>query len=117
MPAPIAKSAAFASGSRQRSFRIVPGVDAIDRRREMNGGLFDFSARGWGRVIFWTVFGTLGCIAVAFYVDSFNFAALDEGARVRAILTDLFVPTVLAVPMLLFLLTKLRELAIAHHDL
>jgi diguanylate cyclase (GGDEF)-like protein len=83
----------------------------------MNGGLLDFSARGWGRVLGWTALGALGCVAVALYVDSFNWPGLDGTARTRAMLTDLIVPTILAVPMLLFLLIKLRELAIAHEDL
>lgn len=77
----------------------------------------DFSARGWGRVILWTILGTLGCIAVALYVDSFNFMTLDEAGRTRAILTNIFLPLALAAPMLLFLTSKLRELAIAHHEL
>jgi len=77
----------------------------------------DYSARGWGRVILWTVLGTLGCIAVALYVDSFNFMLLDDEQRTRAILTDIFLPVLLAPPMLFFLTSKMRELAIAHHEL
>lgn len=77
----------------------------------------DFSARGWGRVILWTVLGTLGCIVVALYVDSFNFMTMDEAGRNRAILTNILLPLMLAAPMLLFLTSKLRELAIAHHEL
>jgi diguanylate cyclase len=83
----------------------------------MPGGLFDFSARGWGRVILWTVLGTLCCIAVALYVDSFNFPGLEGPALTRAILVDILLPMGLALPMLLFLTIKLRELAIAHHRL
>ncbi|MHB1109955.1 MAG: GGDEF domain-containing protein [Devosia sp.] len=78
---------------------------------------FDFSARGWGRVILWTVLGTLGCIAVAIYVGSFNFVTLDQAGRTRAILINIFLPLMLAAPMLLFLTSKLRELAIARHQL
>jgi len=78
---------------------------------------FDYSSRGWGRVILWTVFGTLGCIAVALGVDSFNFTMLDEEQRTRAILTDILLPLLLAPPLLLFFTSKLRELAIAHHEL
>jgi diguanylate cyclase len=83
----------------------------------MSGGLFDFSPRGWGRVILWTVVGTLACVAVALYVDSFNFATMDDEQRLRAILVNILLPVCLAVPMLLFLTIKLRELAIAHHEL
>src|SRR3569832_902707 len=77
----------------------------------------DLSPESWGRVILSTVVGTAVCVAVAVYVDSFNFAAMDQAARLRAILTDILLPTVLAVPLLLFFTGKLRELAIAHRQL
>jgi diguanylate cyclase len=83
----------------------------------MPGGIFDLAPRGWGRVILWTVIGTVGCVAVALYVDSFNFPTLDGPALTRAILVDIFLPIGLAAPMLLFLTMKLRELAIAHYEL
>lgn len=83
----------------------------------MPDDIFDFSPRGWGRVILWTVLGTIACVAIALYVDSFNFPNLDGGELTRAVLVDIFLPIALAVPMLLFLLIKLRELAIAHYKL
>ena len=83
----------------------------------MPNGILDFSPRGWGRVILWTVLGTLLCVAVALYVDSFNFAEMSSERVARAILVNILVPVGLAVPMLLFLTIKLRELAIAHHEL
>lgn len=61
--------------------------------------------------------GTLGCIAIALYVDSLDFMTLDQAGRNRAILTNISSPLMLAAPMLLFLASKLRELAIAHHEL
>jgi diguanylate cyclase (GGDEF)-like protein len=83
----------------------------------MRKQLLDFSPRGWGRVWLWTVLGTTLCIGVVLYVDSFNFPTLDEASLTRAILVDILLPIVLAVPMLVFLTSKLRELAIAHHEL
>lgn len=77
----------------------------------------DLSPESWGRVILSTVFGTAVCVAAAVYVDSFNFATMDQAARLRAILTDVLLPTVLAVPLLLFFTGKLRDLAIAHRHL
>ncbi len=77
----------------------------------------DLSSRGWGRVIVVTVAGVLGCIAAAVYVDSFTFASMSGAAMTRAILVDTLLPLGLAGPLLGFLMTKLRELAIAHHDL
>jgi diguanylate cyclase len=78
---------------------------------------FDLSPEGWGRVVVSTVAGTLVCVIAALYVDSFNFASYTEPQRLRAILTDVFVPVLLAVPLLLFFTSKLRELAIAHQRL
>src|SRR5215217_4740592 len=78
---------------------------------------WDFSALGWGRVILVTLAGTILCVTAALLVDSFNFPRLDQGARVQAIVVDIVLPIVLAAPMLSFLMAKLRELAIAKHDL
>src|SRR6478735_6742208 len=77
----------------------------------------DLSAEGWGRVIVYTVLGTLVCVAASLYVDSFNFAHYGEAERLRAIVIDVLLPVMLAVPLLLFFTGKLRELAIAHKKL
>jgi len=77
----------------------------------------DLSPESWGRVILSTVAGTVGCVLVAVYVDSFNFMEMNQAERLRAILTDVLLPVVLAVPLLLFFTSKLRELAIAHKKL
>lgn len=77
----------------------------------------DLSAESWGRVIVYTVLGTLVCVVAALYVDSFNFAHYDDEERLRAIIIDIALPMVLAVPLLLFFTSKLRELAIAHKRL
>ncbi|MDB5539829.1 MAG: hypothetical protein JWQ89_1556 [Devosia sp.] len=74
----------------------------------------DFPPTGRGRVYLWTALGTLGCVAVALVVDSFNFPNLSPAALRRAIAVDVLVPMALAIPLLFYLLSKLRELAIAH---
>lgn len=79
--------------------------------------LWDFSACGWGRVILVTFLGTLISVSAALFVDSFTFSQLNAEARFRALMVDIFLPIALAAPMLLFLTTKLRELAIAKHEL
>lgn len=83
----------------------------------MPRGIFDLSTRGWGRVVLWTVIGTLACIAIVLYVDSFNFMNMAKPERDRAILFDFLLPIGLGVPAFLFFTMKLRELAIAHHEL
>jgi diguanylate cyclase len=77
----------------------------------------DVSPRSWARVAVVTLIGTLGCVLAAVVVDSFNFPTLTDSARLRSILVDVILPICLAGPMLGFLMTKLRELAIAKHEL
>jgi diguanylate cyclase (GGDEF)-like protein len=77
----------------------------------------DLGPRSWGRVIASTALGTIVCVAAAVWVDSFNFADMDAAGRFRALATDIGLPIVLAVPLLLFFTGKLRELAITHYKL
>ena len=50
---------------------------------------WDWSATGWPRVVLGTIFGTLGCSAVALYVDSFNFATKTPDELLNAYLVDI----------------------------
>ena len=77
----------------------------------------DWSNRGWARVIVSTAVGTLGCVAVALYVDSFNFPNLTAEELVRAVAVDILVPVGLAGPLLFLLTSKIRQLAIAHQQM
>lgn len=75
----------------------------------------DFSAHGRARVGALTALGTLVCIAVAFAIDSYSF---EQGWRWgNDPINNVLIPLVLAPPFFYFLLSKLRELAIAHHEL
>ncbi|CAN7618020.1 GGDEF domain-containing protein [Mesorhizobium sp. LjRoot246] len=77
----------------------------------------DLSPTSWGRVIAVTAAGTAFFIAVAFFVDSFNFPYLSREAVWRAQMTDLMLPLVLGGSFLFFLMWKIRQLAIAQRDL
>lgn len=77
----------------------------------------DFTRTGWGRVFLVTIVGTLGCVLAAVVVDYPNFSSLSEQAFRRAITVDILLPTFLALPLLLFLTSKLRELAIVNERL
>ncbi len=75
----------------------------------------DFSAQGRTRVVVFTALGTLVCMAVAFIIDGYSFS---EGWRWgENPVNNFIIPLVLAPPFFYFLLSKLRELAIAHHEL
>lgn len=76
----------------------------------------DFSSRGKPRVYLLTAVGTLFCVLAAFAVDSYSFETGtwrwgDEP------LNNLVIPLLLAPPLLFLLLSKLRELSIAHAEL
>ncbi|MBX3583335.1 MAG: GGDEF domain-containing protein [Rhizobiaceae bacterium] len=72
----------------------------------------DFSAEKWPRVIVLTILGTACCIAVAFAVDSYSFQnGWQLGPRP---LNNLIIPLLLAPPFFFYLLSKLRQLAIAN---
>ncbi len=62
----------------------------------------DLSPTSWGRVIAVTAAGTAFFIAVAFFVDSFNFPYLSPEAVWRAQMTDLMLPLVLGGSFLFF---------------
>ncbi|MFI0843397.1 hypothetical protein [Mesorhizobium sp. IMUNJ 23232] len=64
----------------------------------------DFSSRGWGRVYLLSVLGTLGCIAVAFAIDSYSFEAgvWRWGSDPW---NNLFIPLVLVFPLFVLLLS------------
>lgn len=75
---------------------------------------FDLSARSWTRVL--TIVGTLSCIVFAFTIDSYSFAEgiWRLGANPK---NDVIIPLLIAPPFFFYLLSKLRQLAIAHDQL
>src|SRR4051812_16417424 len=89
-----------------------------DANLDWNGaGIADFSSVGWGRVVAVALAGTLFSVSAALLVDSYNFPTMDAAEFARALTVDIGLPTLLAVPMLSFLMAKLRELAITKHHL
>jgi len=75
----------------------------------------NFSAEKWPRVIVLTVLGTLCCIAVAFAVDSYSVEHGWRGGANPA--NNVLIPVLLAPPFFFYLLSKLRQLAIANSRL
>lgn len=80
-------------------------------------GRLDLSARGRTRIVLWTVLGTLGVIVLTLGLDSVNFGTFSQPQLVRAIITDIALPLVIAPGIFFYFSSKLRELAIAHHKL
>lgn len=77
----------------------------------------DFSPTGQARVYLVTVVGTAGCVAAAFFVDSFHFDKMSPSELRWAMLVDTLLPIGLAAPLLFILMSKIRLLNIAKQDL
>lgn len=76
----------------------------------------DWSAKGRARILALTVLGTAICIGFSFAFDSFSLAdgTWKWGSDP---LNNLLIPLLLAPPFFYFLLSKMRQLSIAHHEL
>lgn len=77
----------------------------------------DLSPTGWGRIVLSTILGTLFCIGVALFVDSFNYETYSAEAMARATFTSFLVPTILAGPFIFFVTLQMRRLAHAREEL
>lgn len=82
----------------------------------MGKSRWDFSPRGLGRVAAVTVLGTLLCIAVPLAIDLFIMRPAPLPYH-EELWTDILIPIILAVPLLLILSLKMRALARAHAEL
>jgi diguanylate cyclase len=76
----------------------------------------DLSATSKLRVYVLTALGTLVCIAIAFTVDSFSFRT-GQWELAERWHNNLIIPLIAAPPFFYFLLSKLRELSLAHREL
>ncbi|MCG6115648.1 MAG: GGDEF domain-containing protein [Mesorhizobium sp.] len=76
----------------------------------------DLSPTGKQRVYVLTVMGTLACMALAFVLDGYSFEYGRWELPVRWY-NNIFIPLVVAPPFFYFLLSKLRELSLAHREL
>ena len=85
-------------------------------QRRSNHVQIDWSSRGHARTWLLTGIGTLICIAVAFTVDSYEFATGDWRWGTDPV-NNVLIPLLLAPPFLYVLLSKMRQLAIAHTEL
>jgi len=77
----------------------------------------DLSATGHGRVVLATVLVTLACIAVSATLALTGVTPYDVQHLGQLLFTVVLVPIAMAVPVMYFLMSKLRELAIAHERL
>ena len=76
----------------------------------------DWSSKGRARTYTGTLVGTVLCIAFSFLYDSYSFTT-GEWHWGTDPLNNFIIPVLLAPPLLFFLLDKMRQLAIAHHEL
>ncbi len=81
-----------------------------------NNRMIDLSSTSRLRVYVGTAMGTAICILLAFAIDSYSLETGEWSLADRAI-NNLMIPLIIAPPFFLFLLTKLRELSLAHREL
>jgi diguanylate cyclase len=79
--------------------------------------LWNLSPMGRARVLLVTLLGTLGCMAVALLAVSYTTQFMEEDARRLTIASAILIPILLSAPIFYYFASKLRELAIAHHEL
>jgi diguanylate cyclase len=77
----------------------------------------DLSATGRARVIVASAAVTLGCIAVSVVLADAGVIPYDTGHLGKFVFATIVVPIVLAFPVMYFLMSKLRELGLAHERL
>jgi len=73
--------------------------------------------RSWLRLAQWTVFGTLGCIAISVSFNTIYFWNERPELFTKSLISAAIIPVILAGPLFFYLTLKLRELAIANHRL
>lgn len=78
---------------------------------------YDFSPRGWARVVLVTVLGTFGTMAVALLTVGYTSQFMPPQAAAITWLVATVLPLIMSGPIVYFFSSKLRELAIVQHDL
>ncbi|MEP4423606.1 MAG: GGDEF domain-containing protein, partial [Nitratireductor sp.] len=78
--------------------------------------MIDLSPTGKGRVYVMTVLGTLMCMLLAFVLDGYSIES-GQWALGERWVNNLIIPALVAPPFFYFLLSKLRELSLAHREL
>jgi len=79
--------------------------------------LFGITLRGWMQLARWTVFGTLGCIALSVSFNYVFFSIHAPAALFESVVSATVIPILLAGPLFFYLTLKMRELAVANHKL
>jgi diguanylate cyclase (GGDEF)-like protein len=75
------------------------------------------SAWRWLMLASWTIFGTLGCLAVSLAFNWLSFRDHGPEALRQGMISATVLPVILAGPLFFYLTLKLRELAVANHKL
>jgi diguanylate cyclase (GGDEF)-like protein len=78
---------------------------------------YDFSPRGWSRVALVTCLGTLGTMAVALLGVDYTTQFMPPHVANLTWLMAIVLPVVMTGPILYYFSSKLRQLAIAQHEL
>ena len=89
-------------------------MDAIPKHSSRK---FDFSATGRTRVVVAAILATLACIGFSISLTAFGIVPIDGSRLGQQLVVNIVAPILVAFPSVYFLMSKLRELAIAHRRL
>jgi len=68
----------------------------------------------WSSVMRWTLFGTLGCVAISVAFNMAMFGDLGDEALMRGVVTGTVLPILLGVPLFFYMSMRVRGLAITN---
>lgn len=88
----------------------------MDNRRSKNSR-FDFSATSRTRVVAVSITVTLACVVISLLLTDLGIVPVDPARMDQQRIVNIVAPIVIAFPVIFFLMTKLRELALAHERL
>jgi diguanylate cyclase (GGDEF)-like protein len=75
------------------------------------------SRKGKLKLASWTIFGTLGCVAISVTYNATAFWSLGHQAWIQGIISAIVLPVILAGPLFFYLTLKLRETVVLNHRL
>jgi len=78
---------------------------------------FDLSPTGRGRVVLSSILVTLGCIILSFIISAAGLDPFGQSSLPTRLVVNVVLPIVIAFPTMYFLMSKIRELAVAHREL
>ena len=79
--------------------------------------ILDFSPTGRARVVVVAILTTIACVVLSLWLTVSGIVPVDHAREGQQLAVNIITPILIAFPVMYFLMSKMRELAIAHHQL